>query len=214
MTARFILGFMAVCVLGCGTSVSTGPAPAAGYNHTHVKYDDSSPHEKNDVQIGESLLDPQNSSVTLAAPVKTKHGQLLSFQGKIVGVTDETWPQFVAIECSRETTVGSIITSSGVINCKRENDSVTYCIDIPSPSLAGNHKFIIKAIRALKTDGSVVPEGAETTTIVARGTVDVVDGTLDPMSIAPEPDPSFKIDRTPNAKLQDKQVPAGGQSSN
>lgn len=191
---RIILPVIAViCVSGCGTSVPTGPAPAGGYDYTPVKYDTKAVKPPStEISVEDTTIVADTPPVSLKTPVKCKPGEPLTFRGKVVGLTDTSVPQVIAVICTQQNPWGTGMTSSGVINCKLEDGSVYYSVDLPSPTLAGKHKLEIQAVRLRKADGSIVDEGGATTSILAEGTVEVLGGVVpDFPKVAPAPDPAF-----------------------
>lgn len=198
ITIRFSLNVMAVvCIAGCGASIPTGPAPASGYDYTPVKYDTKAAKLPSmEINVEDTTIVADTSPVSLKLPLKCKPGEALTFRGKVVGLTETSAPQIIAVICTQQTPWGPGITSSGVFHCKLEDGSVHYSVDIPSPTLAGKHKLEIKAYRMLNADGTIAAQDHATISILADGTVEVAGDAPDSPKFAPERDPAFSGERT------------------
>ena len=191
---RIILNVMAIiCVSGCGTSVSTGPAPTGGYDYRPVKYETNAVNTPSvEVGVEDSTIVADAQAVSLKVPVKCKPGETLSFRGKVVGLTETNAPQVIAVICTQQLPWGSGVTANGAISCKLDKDgSVYYSVDLQSPTLAGKHKLEIKAYRMLNADGTIAAQDNATISILAKGIVEVAGVAPDLPTVAPDPDPAF-----------------------
>ena len=190
MRCRFFWSVVMVVIFsGCGGAVDTGPAPAGGYNTTKVKYEeDPLAHvSKTDIEVGEFDLTEDVKPSRLEKVLSARNTEVLKFRGQIRGRPKIVGTHFVYVECTREYDIGTVTTSSGAGRFQFQDDLAIFEISIRSPQESGRHRVTISMRRALRDDGTMLPEDEPNLTVIAEGEIEV---RADDQKPVPTPDPN------------------------